>query len=191
MAAPPVPNRRPGLAVPRPPRRLGWILALLAVLAAGVLGWVLHGSRTVTRTRLIPQPPASVYQHTPAGAVAAVQAVLAQIGGRPPVRPARGTTPGPGQVNTNWNLLYRVKRYTPAQAVIQTWAFSLAVGYGYTLQDWSFTDTSVKWRGGRWILDGQPTIVAEGAPPPMNTTGARDQLFGALLSRFRRFPGAP
>jgi hypothetical protein len=191
MAAPPVPNRPPGLAVPRPPRRLGWLLALLAVLAAGVLGWVLHGSRTVTRTRLVAQPPATIYQHTPAGAVAAVQGALAQIGSRPPIRPARGTTPGPGQVNSTWHLLYRVISYSPAQAVIQTWSFSLAAGYGYTAQDWSLNDTGVTWRDGRWVSDRQPTTVADATPPAMNTTGTRDQSFGALLSRFRRFPGAP
>jgi hypothetical protein len=185
-----IPNRPPRrIALPTAGRIAG--VAVLALVAA-LIGWLAHSPGMKTMTRTVEQPPATIYQHTPGGAVAAVQTSLARIGSRPPIRPARGTTPGPGRINTTWNLLYRVLSYNPAQAVIQTWSFSLAVGYGDTAQDWSLNDTGVTWRAGRWIADRQPTGVAENVTPPaMDTTGARDHSFGTLLSGFRRFPGAP
>jgi len=174
-------------------------LAVIALLAAAAIGWLMRGgssqsaTRTVTRTIAARVVPPSVYQHTDQGAVAAAQAMLYRRATTPQPGAFAVLNPRPGHVAGDWQLLYRVKRYSTRAATIRTWGVELSYGFGSASLDWDFTDVDLQWDGSRWVQTGNPlTIVPEGATPPANeTAGEADRAFGGLLSSFRRFPGAP
>jgi hypothetical protein len=180
----PIPNR--------PQRRLALLAAgrraatMAALLLAGLIGWSLHSPGTKTVIRTIQRPPATIYQDTPAGAVAAAARALNQAASGPPQS-------GHGELNYSGDLLYRVKQYSPSSAVIETWHFAIAAGNPLgVISDWSLSDVQAQWTGSEWRADGRmQTQVADATPPPNGTTGERSRAFGALLSDFRRFPGAP
>jgi hypothetical protein len=183
-------------------RRRTWmvpLVAVIALLAAGMVGWTIGRAggqgtttRTVTRSVTAAVPPPSVYEHTPRGAVAAAQAFFYRRAITPQTGALAVTNPHPGQVGGDWQLLYRVKSYTPQAAMIETWGLELSYGFGSSSLDWSFIDVDVGWDGVRWLGPGGLTITpASATPPPNGTSGVADRSFGALLSPFQRFPGAP
>lgn len=180
----PIPNRPARSVASRSGARAVGVL-LIAVLAA-LIGWLVHtpGTRTVTRT--VKQQPATVHQDTPAGALAAVAAALNGAASGPPHS-------GHGELNYSGDLLYRIKQYSPSSAVIETWHFAIAAGNPLgVISDWSLTDVRARWDGTQWRANGRlQTVVADATPPANGTTGQASRSFGALLSDFRRFPGAP
>lgn len=180
----PVPNR-PTRSVAS--RRGGQAVGVLVIaLLAALAGWLAHSPSTRTVTRTVVQPPATVHQHTPAGAVAAAAVALNQAASGPPHN-------GHGELNYSGDLLYRVKAYSPDSAVIETWHFAIAAGNPLgVITNWSLTDVRAAWDRTEWRADGRTqTDVADATPPANGTTGAASRAFGALLSDFRRFPGAP
>jgi hypothetical protein len=180
----PIPNR-PTRSVAS--RRGGQAVGVLviAVLAA-LIGWLAHtpGTRTVTRT--VEQPPATIHQDTSTGALAAVAVALNEAASGPPHS-------GRGELNYSGDLLYRIKQYSSSSALIETWHFAIAAGNPLgVISDWSLTDVRAEWDGAEWRANGRmQTAVADATPPANGTTGQASRSFGALLSDFRRFPGAP
>jgi hypothetical protein len=181
----------------RPGRWRAAVVALIALLAAGVIGWSIgqggRSTRTVTSTVTVAEPPPTSYQHTAQGAVAAAQAFLYQRAVTPEKGAFAVTNPRAGQLSGVWHLLYYVTSYSSQAATIRTWALDLSYGYGSSSLTWVFTDVNVQWNGSEWVPTANPlTIVPDGAtPPPNNTTGTADAAFGWLLYPFRRFAGEP
>lgn len=182
----PIPNRPAHSGVSR---RGGLAAgALVIAVVAGLIGWLAHthtpGTRTVTRT--VQQSPASIHQDTRAGALAAVASALNGAASGPPHS-------GHGELNYSGDLLYRIKQYSSNAALIETWHFAIAAGNRLgVISDWSLTDVRAKWDGTEWRANGRmQTAVADATPPANGTTGQASRSFGALLSDFRRFPGAP
>jgi hypothetical protein len=194
----PIPNR--------PSRRIAlWVGgrragAIAMALIAALIGWLAHTPATKTVTRTVEQQPATIYQDTPAGAVAAVQTFFAQTAQQqaPPPAPRNG----PGELTENWQLGWRMKSYTPSKAMVETWGVVFEGGFGTSGQSWLFNDVPVTWQGGRWVAGGPPTswssgrrlvtVSSAGATPPADSTqGQEDAAFGRLLWSLRRFPGAP
>jgi hypothetical protein len=151
-------------------------------------------------SRTIERPLSTIYLDSPAGAVAAVQTLFAEQDQRQPPPPAPVNRPG--RVDGEWQLGWRMKSYTPSEAMVETWGVAFEGGFGTSGQTWVFNDVPVTWRGGRWVAGAPPTsyshgwrlgtIIPQGAAPPAdNTQGAEDVAFGRLLWSLRRFPGAP
>jgi hypothetical protein len=194
----PIPNhpeRR--IAVPAGSRAAGTIaLALIAAL----IGWLVHTPGTETVTRTVPNLPATIYQDTPAGAIAAVQTYFSQTEQQQPLPPAPPNRPG--KMGEEWQLRWRMQSYTPSKALVQTWGVAFEGGFGSSGQTWAFNDVPVSWQGGRWFAGEPPTSWSNGrrlvtidphsaTPPADNTQGAEDAAFGRLLWTLRRFPSAP
>jgi hypothetical protein len=189
------PNRRTALSPGG--RRAG---AIVMALIAALIGWLAHSPGTKTVTRTVEQPPATIYEDTPAGAVAAVQVFYAQTAQQqsPPPAPVNG----PGKLTEGWQLGWRMNSYTAAKAMVETWGVVLEGGFGTSGQTWVFNDVPVTWQGGRWLAGAPPTSWSHGrrlvtgfstgaTPPADNTHGYRDVTFGRLLWSLRRFPDAP
>ena len=124
----PIPNRpERGIALPVSGRTVGTIaLALVSAL----IGWLAHSPGTKTVTQTTEQPPATIYQHTQAGAVAAAEANLVHaetscLQGFERCQSPAAYSLGPDGGGL-WSLAYRIKAYTPATAVVR----GLASGYG-------------------------------------------------------------
>lgn len=185
----PIPNR-PTRAIPvRPGGRAAATLILL-VLAA-LIGWLVHSPGTKTVARTIALSPATIYQHTPAGAVAAAQSYLAALAAAP--TPAGSPFPpnGPGRTAGDWSLGWRMKAYSSAAATVETWGVEFQAGFGTTGVTWALRDVEVRWSGREWQQTGNVLIAPCCSPPPDGAAGAPDRTFGELLSSLRRFPGAP
>ena len=178
-------------------------MALIALLAAGVIGWSIgqsgRSSRKVTSTVTVAQPPPTIYQHTPQGAVAAAQVYLsnAALLMCPGCKPAEWSPSG--VVSQVWQLAYRVESYTSGDAIVRTWGLTLDEG-GTTVGspptpavEWNFADTSVRWTGSQWQGTGQTVGVnsAQAVPPVGGGGSAAGRAFAGSLSGFARFPGAP
>jgi hypothetical protein len=163
------------------------ILLVLAVL----IGWLVHSPETKTVTRTVARPPATIYQHTPAGAVAAAQSYLATLAASP--TPARSSFPanGPGKTAGDWSLGWRMKAYSPAAARVETWGVEFQAGFGTAGVTWALRDVEVRWSGREWQQTGDVVITPCCSPPPDGAVGAPDTTFGQLLSSLKRFPGAP
>ena len=69
----PIPNHPERRITPPISGRTAGTIAL--ALVAALIGWLAHRPGTKTVTRTIEAPPATIYQHTQAGAVAAAQAL--------------------------------------------------------------------------------------------------------------------
>ena len=187
-------------------RRRGWpatVGALIALLVAGLIGWAIGNAggsrtttRTVTRTVTTATAPASVYEHTRAGALAAAEANLVQAetscvgGGRCQSPAAYSLRPDGGGL---WSLAYRIKSYTVDHAVVEAWQLGIAAGgTGPSELAWQLADVPVTWTGNRWRQVGQVSTNPSGpAPPPNQSTDADSQSFARVIASFWRFPGAP
>jgi hypothetical protein len=191
----PIPNR--------PPRQIGLPtagrIARVAVLAlaAGLIGWLAHSPGTTTVTRTVAQPPAAIYQHTPAGAVAAAEASLVQaetscLRGFERCQSPAAYSLGPDRGGL-WSLAYRVKSFTPAVAVIEAWQLQIrAARVGLSTLVWELADVPVSWTGTRWQQRGQVSQAVSGPTPPPDQTGAAEaKAFAGEIAGFRRFAGAP
>jgi hypothetical protein len=194
----PIPNRpERRIAVPTGGRAARTVaLALIAAL----IGWLVHTNGTETVTRTVQKPPATIYQDTRAGAIAAVQTYFSQAERQQPAPPAPRNRPG--ETGGEWQLGWRMQSYTSSEATVQTWGVAFEGGYGTSGQTWAFNDVPVTWQGGRWVAGEPPTSWSDGRrlvtidphgamPPTDNTQGAEDAAFGRLLWSLRRFPGAP
>jgi hypothetical protein len=190
-------------------RRRPWpaaLGALTALLVAGLIGWAIGNAggsgtttRTVTHTVTIATAPSSVYQDTQAGAVAGAEAYLASAAlvMCPGCRPAEWSQPG--SIFQVWQLAYRIRSYSPSDAVVRTWGVTVdetrgsAGALATPAVSWSFTDTAVHWTGERWQGTGQTLNVNAGsASPPRGNAGSPQGLaFAQSLIGFSRFPGAP
>jgi hypothetical protein len=194
----PIPNR-PERRITLPPGGRAARTVAIALVAV-LIGWLAHSPGTKTVTRTMQKPPATIYQDTQAGAVAAVQAYFVQEEQLP------STAPFPrnrrGMVAGDWELGWRMLSYTASKAVVEAWGVEFQGGFGTSGQTWSFTDVPVTRQGGRWIAGGTPTSWSQGhrlvtinpngaTPPADNTQGGEDVAFGRLLWSLRRFPGAP
>jgi len=191
----PVPNR-PERRITLPLRGRTASTIVLVTLAA-LIGWLLHNPGTKTVTRRIEQPPATVYQHTQAGAVAAAQANLVEAetsclqGYERCQSPAAySLAPDGGGL---WSLAYRIKSYSPAAAVVEAWQLQIrAARRGSSTLTWELADVPVTWTGMQWRQEGQVSQAASGpSPPPDQTSGARAAAFVGEIASFWRFPGAP
>lgn len=194
----PIPNRPERRLTP--PARTRTAVTVALVLIAAVIGWLIRGPSTKTVTRTVQQPPATINQDTPAGAVAAVQVFFAKTERQqsPPPAPVNR----PGKLASEWQLGWRMKSFTTSKAVVETWGVALQGGFGKSGQTWLFNDVPVFWQGGRWVAGSPPTswsagrrlttVISRGATPPAdNTPGPADTAFGQLLWSLKRFPGAP
>lgn len=194
----PIPNRRERRVALPVSGRVAVTIAL--ALGAALIGWLAHSPGTDTVTHTIEQPPATIHQDTPAGAVAAVQTFFAQTARQqaPPPAPRNGL----GKLTENWQLGWRMDSYTPSKAMVETWGVVFEGGFGDSGQSWLFNDVPVTWHGHRWVAGGPPTswsggrrlvtVASAGATPPADSTrGQADAAFGRLLWSLRRFPGAP
>jgi hypothetical protein len=191
----PVPNRpERRLALPAGGRRAGMVAL---VLIATVIGWLAHSAGTRTVTRTVERPPATIYQHTQAGAVAAAQANLVQaetscLRGYERCQSPAAYSLGPDGGGL-WSLAYRIKRYTPTRAVVEAWQLQIrAARMGPSTLTWELADVPVTWTGTQWRQEGQVSQVASGpTPPPDQTSGARAEAFMGDIASFWRFAGAP
>ncbi len=197
----PVPNR-PARA------QVGWrtrgpgLAALIAVAVAA--GWLLHGTRTVTRTRTVTvlAAPATVFQDTRAGAVAAAEVTLTQAATAcvPNVHcPPADDYPLGGNSGDMWSLGYRFSSYTARSATLDVWQVEVDSGTsgsgpsGGSSLSWGTTTMTLYWNGSRW----EPRVAelyspfSGPTPPPNNTTGAASYAFASEMSAWTRFPGAP
>jgi hypothetical protein len=191
----PIPNRHERrLALPAGGRRAGMVaLALIAAL----IGWLAHSPGTKTVTHTIEQPPATIYQHTQAGAVAAAEANLVHaetscLQGFERCQSPSAYSLGPDGGGL-WSLAYRIKAYTPTAAVIEAWQLQIrAARIGASTLAWELADVPVTWTGTQWRHQGQVSQAASGpTPPPDQTREARAEAFVANITSFWRFPGAP
>jgi uncharacterized membrane protein YgcG len=197
----PIANRPARVQVRWPARRLGLAVLLVVAVAAG---WLLHGSRTVKRTVTVqvPTAPATVYQDTQAGAVAAAEVTLSQgaTACLPSVHcPPAGDYPLGGESGDMWSLGYRIPSYTPRSATVTAWQVEVDSGTsgtgpsGGSSVSWGTTTLTVYWNGTRW----EPRVAEQIAPfsgptpPPNNTTGSASFAFQSAMSAWTRFPGAP
>lgn len=177
--------------------------ALTALLVAGMIGWAIGNgggtgtaTRRATRTVTVTTAPSSVYDHTPAGAVAAAEANLVQAetscvgGGRCQSPAAYSLGPDGGGL---WSLAYRIKSYGTSGAVVEAWQLGIAAGGpGPSELAWQLADVPVTWTGTRWKQVGQVSTNPSGpAPPPTGSSGANSQTFVRAIGQFWRFPGAP
>jgi hypothetical protein len=197
----PIANRPARLQVRWPARGLGLAVLLAVAVAAG---WLLHGSRTVTHTRTVQVPvaPATVYQDTQAGAVAAAEVTLSQADTAcapiPNCPPAAAYSLG-FQGGGVWSLAYRMLSYGPKAATVDAWQLLVDSGTngtgasGGSALVWGTTTMTVDWTGTRWEQRGVSTDSPFGGPtPPSNdTTGAASDAFASEMSAWTRFPGAP
>ncbi len=196
----PIANRPARVQVRWPARRLGLVVLLAVAVAAG---WLLHGSRTVKRTVTVqvPTAPATVYQDTQAGAVAAAEVTLSQgaTACLPGVRcPPADDYPLGGGGGDSWSLGYRILSYTPRSAVAEAWQVTIFAGTsgsgasGGSSVSWGTTKLTVYWNGSRWEPRVAEQIALNGpTPPPNNTTGSASFAFQSEMSAWTRFPGAP
>jgi hypothetical protein len=193
-----------GPVLDRPARlRVRWWarwLGLAALLAAAVAaGWLLHGS---SRTIKVQAAPATVYQHTQAGAVAAAEVALTQAdtacGPVPHCPPASAYSlgfDGGGQ----WSLGYRILSYTPSSATVDAWQVLVDSGTGgsgsplASALSWGTTTMMIVWTGARWEQRGASTESPFGGPipPPNDTTGNASYAFQSEISAWTRFPVSP
>jgi hypothetical protein len=191
----PIPNR--------PPRRIalptaGRIARAAALgLVVALIGWLAHSPGTKTVTRTVVQPPATIDQHTPAGAVAAAEASLVQaetscLRGYERCQSPASYSLGPDGGGL-WSLAYRVKSYAPSAAIIEAWQVGVAAGgKGRSQLAWQLADVPVRWTGTEWREDGQVSTNPTGPmPPPNGTSGPAAETFAREIASFRRFAGAP
>lgn len=191
----PIPNRPPRrIALPSAGRIAG--VAVLALVAA-LIGWLAHSPATKTVTRTTVQPPATIYEHTPAGAVAAAEASLVQaetscLEGLERCQSPAAYSLGPDRGGL-WSLAYRVKSFTPTVAMIEAWQVGVAAGgNGRSQLAWQLADVPVRWTGTEWREDGQVSTNPSGPMPPANgTSGPASETFARQIAGFRRFAGAP
>jgi hypothetical protein len=192
----PIPNRPPRrIVLPRAGRIAR--VAVLAVVAA-LIGWLAHSAGTKTVTRTVVQPPAAVYQHTRAGAVAAAEASLVQaeticLRGLERCQSPAAYSLGPDGGGL-WSLAYRVKSYTSTAAVIEAWQLGIDAGGGLAPSRlaWGLAYVPVTWTGAWWRQQGQVSQAASGpTPPPDQTSGPEAKAFAGQIARYWRFPGAP
>ena len=191
-AIPDRPERR--MTLPVSGRTAGTIAL---VLLAGLIGWLLHNPGTKTVTRMVQQPPATIYQHTQAGAVTAAEANLVHaetscLQGFERCQSPAAYSLGPDGGGL-WSLAYRIKAYTPATAVVEAWQVGVAVGgKGPSQLSWQLADVPVTWMGAKWREEGQVSTDPSGpTPPPNQTSGPASDAFARAIAGFRRFPGAP
>lgn len=192
----PIPNR--------PARGTAWlargrtVATLILLVLAALIGWLVHSPGTKTVTRTIAPPPATIYKHNQAGAVAAAEANLVQaetscLKGYERCQSPSAYSLGPDGGGL-WSLAYRVKSYSPTSAVIEAWQFGVDAGGGGASSRlaWGLADVPVKWTGTEWRQEGQVSQTASGpTPPPDQTSGLRTQAFARTIASFWRFPGAP
>lgn len=185
----PIPNRPARAAASWARGRTAATLILLVTAAS--IGWLAHSPGTKTVTRTIAPPLPTIYEHSPAGAVAVAQGYFAAQAAAP--TPARSPFPadGPGRTAGDWSLGWRMKAYSPAAATVETWGVEFQAGFGTTGVTWALRDVDVHWSGREWQQTGNVLITPCCSPPPDGAAGARDRIFGQLLSSLRRFPGAP
>jgi hypothetical protein len=191
----PIPNRpERRITLPVGGRTAGTIA--LVVLAA-LIGWFAHSAGTKTVTHTIEQPPATIYQHTQAGAVAAAQANLMQaetscLQGYERCQSPAAYSLGPDGGGL-WSLAYRIKSYTPTAAVIEAWQVGVAAGgKGVSQLAWQLADVPVTWTGTKWRERGQVSTNPSGPiPTPNGTSGSASETFAREIANFRRFAGAP
>ena len=191
----PIPNRpQRGIALPVRGRTVGTIaLALVSAL----IGWLAHSPGTKTVTHTIEQPPATIYQHTQAGAVAAAEANLVHaetscLQGFERCQSPAAYSLGPDGGGL-WSLAYRIKAYTPATAVVEAWQVGVAAGgKGPSQLSWQLADVPLTWTGAKWREEGQVSTDPSGpTPPPNQTSGPASDAFARAIASFWRFPGAP
>jgi hypothetical protein len=189
----PIPNRPERRITPPVSGRTAGTIAL--VVLAALIGWLAHSPATKTVTR--EQPPATIYQHTQAGAVAAAQANLVQaetscLQGYERCQSPAAYSLGPDGGGL-WSLAYRIKAYTPTAAVIEAWQLQIrAARTGPSTLAWELADVPVMWTGTQWRQQGQVSQAASGpTPPPDQTSGARAETFVGEIASFWRFAGAP
>lgn len=189
----PIPNRPERRITPPVSGRTAGTIAL--VVLAALIGWLAHTPATKTVTR--EQPPATIYQHTKAGALVAAQANLVQaetscLRGYERCQSPAAYSLGPDGGGL-WSLAYRIKRYTPTRAVVEAWQLQIrAARMGPSTLTWELADVPVTWTGGQWRQEGQVSQAASGpTPPPDQTSGARAAAFVGEIASFWRFPGAP
>ena len=191
----PIPNR--------PPRRIalptaGRIARAAALaLVAALIGWLAHSPATRTVTRTTVQPPTTIYEHTPAGAVAAAEANLVHaetscLRGFERCQSPAAYSLGPDGGGL-WSLAYRIKSFTPTVAVIEAWQLQIrAAPLGPSTLAWGVADVPVTWTGTRWRQQGQVSQGASGPTPPADeTSGSEATAFAGEIAGFRRFAGAP
>ena len=161
-----------------------------------LIGWLAHKAGTKTVTHTVQQPPATIYQHTQAGAVAAAQANLVQaetscLQGYERCQSPAAYSLGPDGGGL-WSLAYRIKAYTPTGAVVEAWQLQIrAARMGPLTLTWELADVPVTWTGTQWRQEGQVSQAASGpTPPPDQTSGARAAAFVGEIASFWRFPGA-
>jgi hypothetical protein len=191
----PIPNRpERRITLPVSGRTAGTIAL---VLLAGLIGWLLHNPGTKTVARTVEQPPATIYQHTQAGAVAAAQANLVQaetscLPGYERCQSPAAYSLGPDGGGL-WSLAYRIKSYTPATAVVEAWQVGMAAGgKGPSQLSWQLADVPVTWTGAKWREEGQVSTDPSGpTPSPNQTSGPASDAFARAIASFWRFPGAP
>ena len=195
----PIPNRpERGVPLPVSGRTAGTIaLALALALVAALVGWLAHSPGTKTVSHTIEQPPATIYQHTPAGAVAAAEASLVHaetscLQGFERCQSPAAYSLGPDGGGL-WSLAYRIKAYTPTAAVIEAWQLQIrAARMGPSTLAWELADVPVTWTGTQWRQQGQVSQAASGpTPPPDQTSGAGAEAFVSDIASFWRFAGAP
>jgi hypothetical protein len=191
----PIPNRPEHRITPPVSGRTAGTIAL--VVLAALIGWLAHRPGTKTVTRTVQQPPATIYQHTQAGAVAAAQANLVQaetscLQGyeRCQLPAAYSLEPDGGGL---WSLAYRIKSYTPVIGVVEAWQVGVAAGgKGPSQVSWQLADVPVTWTGAKWREEGQVSTDPSGpTPPPNQTSGPASDAFARAIASFWRFPGAP
>lgn len=189
----PIPNHPERRITPPVSGRTAGTIAL--VVLAALIGWLAHTAATKTVTR--EQPPATIYQHTQAGAVAAAQANLVQaetscLQGYERCQSPAAYSLGPDGGGL-WSLAYRIKSYTPAAAVIEAWQVGVAAGgEGLSQLAWQLAAVPVTWTGTKWRERGQVSTNPSGPiPPPNGTSGSASETFAREIANFRRFAGAP
>jgi hypothetical protein len=148
-------------------------------------------------TRTIVQPPAAIYQHTRAGAVAAAEASLVQaetscLRGYERCQSPSSYSLGPDGGGL-WSLAYRIKSYTSTAAFIEAWQLQIrAAQTGPSTLAWELADVPVTWTGTRWREQGQVSQAASGPTPPADQmSGAEAEAFAGEIAGLRRFAGAP
>jgi hypothetical protein len=184
------------------PRSWRWFLWLLTVVIAGVIGWLIHGNRTVSHTVTQLAPNATVNQDTHAGLVAAAQQSFA--------REATACLPGEHCPPTNawplgpdgggeWSLGYKIISYTANAATVEAWQLLINSGTGgsgsppASSLSWGTTRITLTWTGAHWKQTGASLQSPNTGPvpPPDGTTGAPSFAFQSQMSTWMRFPAAP
>ena len=156
------------------------------MVLAALIGWLAHSAGTKTVTHTIEQPPATIYQHTQAGAVAAAEANLVQaetscLQGYERCQSPAAYSLGPDGGGL-WSLAYRIKSYTPTAAVIEAWQVGVAAGgKGLSQLAWQLADVPVTWTGTKWRERGQVSTNPQRANTPAEwnvRVGVRDVCAG-------------